>query len=59
MSAKLEDIPQIRLPISKTKILIENTIFIGKYLKHFPQTDCVAATGNNIAEPYHPTSSRL
>jgi hypothetical protein len=49
----------MRLPNSKIKMLIRYTTLTGKYLKLFPHMDWVTATGNNIAEPYHPTSAKL
>lgn len=52
-------IPHRRLPISNTRMLKRNTGLTGKYLYAFPHTDCVAAKGKNIAEPYQPTSARL
>jgi len=41
------------------KTLNRKTFFIGKYLNALPQSDWVAATGKNMAAPYHPTSPRL
>ena len=42
----------MRIPRRKTS-------FTGRYLYALPHTDCVAAKGKNIAEPYQPTSWRL
>lgn len=41
------------------RIPSRKTCFTGKYLYAFPHTDCVAAKGKNMTEPYQPTSSRL
>jgi hypothetical protein len=40
-------------------MLKRKTSFTEKYLYAFPHTDCVAAKGKNMADPYQPTSWRL
>ena len=53
------NVPQIKLPISKTKMVNKKVLFRGRNLKAFPQVDWKAALVRRNTEPYQPIKSRL